>query len=151
MVQLKFGNSYCCRCSGSCCLKYKKFRNNTLLRILSSPDPVIRNLLPVYQGTVCFVFSPITAFSNSSFSKFKLLQIQASSNSSFEKFWLFQILASKISLQIPASRNSSFFKFRLRKIQASKNSGFGKFWLQKILFLITESSLQTPLTFLVES
>ena len=100
---------------------------------------------------VLSTFSPITAFSNSSFSKFKLLQIQASSNSSFEKFWLFQILALKICLQIPASRNSSFFKFRLRKIQASKNSGFGKFWLQKILFLITVSSLQTPLTFLVES
>ena len=95
-------------------------------------------------------------FTNYSFLKFQLLQIQASSNSgffnsSFEKFWLFQILALKISLQIPASRNSSFFKFRLRKIQASKNSGFGKFWLQKILFLITVSSLQTPLTFLVES
>ena len=112
----------------------KSFRNNTLLRILSSPDPVISNLLSVYQGTFLFCplfsqlqLSQIPASPNSSFFKFRLLQIQASKNSGFFKFWL-RKLVSKFQLrEIPASSNSGFEKFKLRKIQASENSGFKKF------------------------
>ena len=136
VFKLKFGKSYFCRCSGNCCLEYKKFRNNTLfyaclLQILLSAIffQFIRE--PFVLSFHQLQLSQIPASPNSSFFKFRLLQIQASKNSGFFKFWL-RKLVSKFQLrEIPASSNSGFEKFKLRKIQASENSGFKKFcsWL----------------------
>ena len=111
------------------------------------------------QITASFKFQLLQIPASSGNYYFKLRRILASSNSGSHRrpfyFRLRKILASSISekfqlLQIPASKNSSFSKFWLPQATYSK-TGCEKFWLRRILSLITVSSLQTPLTFLVES